>query len=227
MLSAFDLRTSRSRSQGHCVRDLFKQPIGKRGYRSCRDERTERVQVGTRSSWPLYPPSFVCRIAPPVLPIDLGPRNEQNSILRQGTFIQFSASHRMNSVFVALLLRDVRREKRHSAGVKKKIELPDSDLDAQKRSKREVSSFQFETEARASLRRQQPGKARRKSTATSPHQRSKSNGTRKRDLASTSLTQFDMRPVQQPRALPVEPKVLTLSERLASIGRITSSLDSA
>jgi hypothetical protein len=43
-----------------------------------------------------------------------------------------------------------------------------------------------------------------------------------RDLANTSSTQFEPKPTQP---VNTEPKVLTLSERLASIGRITSTLD--
>ncbi len=48
------------------------------------------------------------RVSPPVLPIQFGIRNEQMPILRQGIFIQFESSQKMNGVFVALLLRDVR-----------------------------------------------------------------------------------------------------------------------
>ena len=50
---------------------------------------------------------FIYRISPPVLPIQFGPRTEQTPILRQGTFLQFESSQKMNGVFVALLLRDV------------------------------------------------------------------------------------------------------------------------
>jgi hypothetical protein len=50
---------------------------------------------------------FVYRISPPVLPIQFGIRNEQMSILRHGTFIQFESSQKMNGVFVAVLLREV------------------------------------------------------------------------------------------------------------------------
>ena len=49
-----------------------------------------------------------CRISPPVLPIQFGIRNEHTSILRHGTFIQFESSQKMNGVFVAVLLREVR-----------------------------------------------------------------------------------------------------------------------
>ncbi len=48
------------------------------------------------------------RVSPPVLPIQFGIRNEQMPILRQGIFVQFESSQKMNGVFVALLLRDVR-----------------------------------------------------------------------------------------------------------------------
>jgi hypothetical protein len=49
----------------------------------------------------------VSRISPPVLPIQFGVRNEHMAILRQGTFIQFESSQKMNGVFVAVLLREV------------------------------------------------------------------------------------------------------------------------
>jgi len=46
-----------------------------------------------------------------------------------------------------------------------------------------------------------------------------------RDLASTSSTQFESKSSQQTQPVNTQPKELTLSERLASIGRITSTLD--
>lgn len=113
---------------------------------------------------------------------------------------------------------------------KKKTDGHDSDSDNQQKTKNQ--GFQFETEARAAHRRQQqpqaqpqPTKIRRKNTtlnSTSPTRRSKSSVAATRDLASTSSTQFEPKPVQPVKT---EPKELTLSERLASIGRITSTLD--
>ena len=51
------------------------------------------------------------RVSPPVLPIQFGIRNELMPILRQGIFIQFESSQKMNGVFVALLLREVREDR--------------------------------------------------------------------------------------------------------------------
>lgn len=117
--------------------------------------------------------------------------------------------------------------------MKKKTDGNDSDSDNQQNTKKN-QGFQFQTEARAVHRReyqQQPSpsqttKVRRKNppSAPSPTRRSKSSATVARDLASTSSTQFESKPVQ-PVNNNSEPKVLTLSERLASIGRITSTLD--
>jgi hypothetical protein len=120
---------------------------------------------------------------------------------------------------------------------KKKTDGHDSDSDNQQKSKKD-QGFQFETEARAAHRRQQqqqqqqqqqpsqPMKSRRKTAPISPNRRSKSSTAMARDLASTSSTQFESKPVpQQTQPVQTEPKVLTLSERLASIGRITSTLD--
>ena len=53
------------------------------------------------------------RVSPPVLPIQFGTRHEQMPVLRQGTFIQFESSQRMNGIFVALLLREVTVRKTH------------------------------------------------------------------------------------------------------------------
>ena len=47
------------------------------------------------------------RVSPPVLPIQMGARNETMPILRQGVFMQFESSQKMNGVFLALLLREV------------------------------------------------------------------------------------------------------------------------
>jgi hypothetical protein len=47
------------------------------------------------------------RVSPPVLPIQFGTRHEQMPVLRQGTFIQFESSQKMNGIFLALLLREV------------------------------------------------------------------------------------------------------------------------
>ena len=69
-------------------------------------------------------------------------------------------------------------------------------------------------------------KTRRKSITqtTSPTRRSKSSAAAAaRDLASTPSTQIQPKPTPQP--VNPEPRELTLSERLASIGRITSTVD--
>jgi hypothetical protein len=47
------------------------------------------------------------RVSPPVLPIQFGYRQEQMPIIRQGIFMQFEPSQKMNGVFIALLLRQV------------------------------------------------------------------------------------------------------------------------
>ena len=54
-----------------------------------------------------FSPIHYCRVSPPILQIQLGLRHEQMPVLRQGTFIQFESSQKMNGVFVALLLREV------------------------------------------------------------------------------------------------------------------------
>jgi hypothetical protein len=110
---------------------------------------------------------------------------------------------------------------------KKKTDGHDSDEDNQQKVKKDQQGFQFETEARAAQRKQHQQqqatvKPQRKSTTASSNRRSKSSAAITRDLASTSSTQFE--PTAKP-PVPTEPKVLTLSERLASIGRITSTLD--
>jgi hypothetical protein len=47
------------------------------------------------------------KVSPPVLPIQFGIRNEQMPVLRQGMFMQFESSQKMNGVFVTVILRDV------------------------------------------------------------------------------------------------------------------------
>ncbi|CAF4888006.1 unnamed protein product [Rotaria socialis] len=174
-------------------------------------------------------------VSPPVLPIQFGTRNEQMPILRQGTFIQFESSQKMNGVFVALLLRE--REKRRSNAQKKKNDDGDSDADNQPKAKKEQLGFQFETEMRAAQRKQhqqqqqqQPTtpKSQRKSTTVSSSRRAKSSAAMARDLATTSTARFEPTTAQTPQPAPpasTEPRELTLSERLASIGRITSTLE--
>ncbi|CAF0914061.1 unnamed protein product [Adineta steineri] len=169
------------------------------------------------------------KISPPVLPIQFGGRNEHMSVLRQGIFIQFESSQKMNGVFVAVLIRE--RERRRSNILKKKTDDHDSDVDNENKSKKDRQGFQFETEARATQRRQhqqpQTVKTQRKSiTTTSPNRRSKSTAAITRDIAHTSsTTQFESKSIQQTEPVHTEPKPLTLSERLASIGRITSTLN--
>ena len=110
--------------------------------------------------------------------------------------------------------------------MKKKTDGHESDSDNQQKVKKEQHGFLFETEARAAQRKQhqqQSTKSQRKSTTSSSNRRSKSSAAVTRDLASTSSTQFEAKPTPP---VNTEPKVLTLSERLASIGRITSTLDS-
>ncbi|UJR27109.1 hypothetical protein I4U23_008408 [Adineta vaga] len=168
----------------------------------------------------------VYKISPPVLPIQFGFRNEHMSILRHGTFIQFESSQKMNGVFVAVLLRE--RERRRSVISKKKVDDRDSDVENEHKPKKESSQgFQFETEVRAAQRRQQqPSKTQRKSIGTiSSNRRSKSSANLSRDLANSSLIHAETKPAQQTQPVKTEPKQLTLSERLASIGRITSTLD--
>ncbi|CAF1409652.1 unnamed protein product [Adineta ricciae] len=163
----------------------------------------------------------VYKISPPVLPIQFGIRNEHTSILRHGTFIQFESSQKMNGVFVAVLLRE--RERRRPIITKKKVDDQDSDLENDRKSKKESQGFQFETEARAAQRRQQQtGKSQRKSIST--NRRSKSSATLTRELAISSTNQPESKSVQPVKT---EPKQMTLSERLASIGRITSTLDTS
>ncbi|CAF1556800.1 unnamed protein product, partial [Adineta steineri] len=114
---------------------------------------------------------------------------------------------------------------------KKKTDDHDSDVDNENKSKKDRQGFQFETEARATQRRQhqqpQTVKTQRKSiTTTSPNRRSKSTAAITRDIAHTSsTTQFESKSIQQTEPVHTEPKPLTLSERLASIGRITSTLN--
>jgi len=157
------------------------------------------------------------RVSPPILPIQYGIRHEQMPVLRQGIFIQFESSQKMNGVFVALLLRE-----RHRSTIKKKTDGQDSDSDNQSKAKKD-QSFQFQTEARAVRRQQQtsqPTKPRRRSiNTTSPNRRSKSTTTARDSHASVSTTQLETKPVQ------AEPKELSLSERLAAIGRISNPLD--
>jgi len=112
--------------------------------------------------------------------------------------------------------------------LKKKTDDHESDPDNQPTLKKENQGFQFETEARAAQRRQQQQqtvKSQRKTTTSSSNRRSKSNAAIKRDLANTSSTQHESKSIQQTQPVNTEPKPLTLSERLASIGRITSTLD--
>ncbi|CAF1048343.1 unnamed protein product [Rotaria sp. Silwood1] len=180
-----------------------------------RSQQTPRKDIGSY------------KVAPPVLPIQFGTRNEQMPILRQGIFIQFESSQKMNGVFVALLLRE--REKRRSTVPKKKTDDHDSDSDNQQKTKKDYG-FQFETEMRAAQRRQQQQqqqtvKTQRKSVTSSSNRRTKSSAAVTRDLASTSSTRYESTPTKQTQAVSTEPKELTLSERLASIGRITSTLD--
>lgn len=125
------------------------------------------------------------------------------------------------------------RERRRSTVPKKKTD-DNSDSDHQQKSKKD-HGFQFETEARAVHRRHQqqpptqPVKSARKTvttttpTAPPPSRRAKSSAAATRDLASTSSTQYQSKPTPEP--VKTEPKELTLSERLASIGRITSTID--
>ena len=99
----------------------------------------------------------------------------------------------------------------------------DSDLENDRKSKKESQGFQFETEVRAAQRRQQQtGKSQRKSIST--NRRSKSSATLTRELAGSSTIQPESKPVQ---SVKTEPKQMTLSERLASIGRITSTLNTS
>lgn len=116
--------------------------------------------------------------------------------------------------------------------MKKRTDGNDSDGDEKQKSNRD-HGFQFETEARAAHRRQQQQpttpvqstKPPRKQSITnaSPTRRTKSSVSATRDLTSTSSTQFQTTKPTPPPANP-EPRELTLSERLASIGRITSTL---
>jgi hypothetical protein len=111
--------------------------------------------------------------------------------------------------------------------LKKKTDDHEPDPDNQPTLKKENQGFQFETEARAAQRRQQQQqtvKSQRKTT-TSSNRRSKSSAAIQRDLANTSSTQHESKSIQQTQPVNTEPKPLTLSERLASIGRITSTLD--
>ena len=122
---------------------------------------------------------------------------------------------------------------------KKRADGQGSDSDEKQKSNKD-HGFQFETEARAVHRRQQQQPSQQQQTTTaatqstkparkrvtanaSPTRRAKSSVSVTRDLASTSSTQFQMKPTQPPPAKP-EPRELTLSERLASIGRITNPL---
>lgn len=99
----------------------------------------------------------------------------------------------------------------------------DSDVEIDRKLKKELPGFQFETEARAAQRRQQQaGKSQRKSTSI--NRRSKSSATLSRDAANSSMTQPESKPVQPVKT---EPQQMTLSERLASIGRITSTLNTS
>ncbi|CAF1229551.1 unnamed protein product [Rotaria sordida] len=168
----------------------------------------------------------VFKVSPPVLPIQFGIRNEQVPVLRQGTFIQFESTQKMNGVFVALLLRE--RERRRSTVPKKKTDDHDSDSDNQQKTKKD-HGFQFETEIRAAHRRQQQQqqtvKSQRKNATPSSNRRAKSSAAITRDLASTSSTRFESTSMQQTQSVNTESKELTLSERLASIGRITNTLD--
>ncbi|CAF4399414.1 unnamed protein product [Rotaria sp. Silwood2] len=177
-----------------------------------RSQQTPRKDIGTY------------KVSPPVLPIQFGTRNEQMPILRQGIFMQFESSQKMNGVFVALLLRE--REKRRSTVPKKKTDDHDSDSDNQQKTKKD-HGFQFETEIRAAHRRQQQQtvKSQRKNVTSSSNRRAKSSAAITRDLASTSSTRHESTPTQQIQSVNSEPKELTLSERLASIGRITNTLD--
>jgi hypothetical protein len=116
--------------------------------------------------------------------------------------------------------------------MKKRTDGNDSDGDDKQKSNKD-HGFQFETEARAAHRRQQQQPTpqqqqtkppRKRSTAnTSPTRRTKSGVTDTRDLTNTSSTHFQPAKATPAPANP-EPKELTLSERLASIGRITSTL---
>jgi hypothetical protein len=113
--------------------------------------------------------------------------------------------------------------------MKKKTDGHDSDSDNQQKTKKDQHGFQFETEARAALRRQQQQQQQQQQTVKSPrktttssNRRSKSSAAITRDLANTLQTQFEPKPTQP---VNTEPKVLTLSERLASIGRITNPVD--
>ncbi|CAF2132402.1 unnamed protein product [Rotaria magnacalcarata] len=133
------------------------------------------------------------------------------------------------------------REKRRSNAQKKKNDDGDSDADNQPKPKKEQLGFQFETEMRAAQRKQhqqqqqqqqqqQPTtpKSQRKSTTVSSSRRAKSSAAMARDLATTSTTRFESTTAQTPQLAPparTEPRELTLSERLASIGRITSTLE--
>ncbi|CAF4494503.1 unnamed protein product [Rotaria socialis] len=195
---------------------------------------TVNEQTEQRSQTPRKDAGFY-KVSPPVLPIQFGTRNEQMPILRQGTFIQFESSQKMNGVFVALLLRE--REKRRSNAQKKKNDDGDSDADNQPKAKKEQLGFQFETEMRAAQRKQhqqqqqqQPTtpKSQRKSTTVSSSRRAKSSAAMARDLATTSTARFEPTTAQTSQPAPpasTEPRELTLSERLASIGRITSTLE--
>ncbi len=111
--------------------------------------------------------------------------------------------------------------------MKKKTDDHESDPDNQPTLKKENQGFQFETEARAAQRKQQQQtvKSQRKTTTSSSNRRSKSNAAIQRDLANTSSTQQESKSIQHTQPVHTEPKPLTLSERLASIGRITSTLD--
>ena len=127
------------------------------------------------------------------------------------------------------------RDKRRATVQKKKADGQNSDSEGEPIAKKETTGFQFETEARAAHRRQQPAQLsptaskphRKSATASGSNRRSKSDTTTMaRDLASTTSTHTDATSTLTAKpAAPSEPKVLTLSERLASIGRIASTTE--
>ncbi|CAF1084711.1 unnamed protein product [Didymodactylos carnosus] len=157
------------------------------------------------------------KIVPPIVPIQIG-INEQTTVLRHGKFLQFEASQKMNGVFVALLIRE--HEKRR---IKKKQDIHSSDSEVndekQKRGTKH-HGFQLETEARAKLRKssvvqKSAQTAAVTTTRTSTSKRAKSGIAAKRDQIQTAST-----PLEKSQLTSQQSKIPTLSEQLASIGKI-------
>ncbi|CAF1217904.1 unnamed protein product [Didymodactylos carnosus] len=162
------------------------------------------------------------KIALPLIPIQIS-MGEHTKIIRHEKFLQFEASQKMNGIFVAVLVRDY--EKRRIK--KKQVHGSDSENNDEKEKRgTKHHGFQLETEARAKLRKatasQKSAQAAAMATTTTrtpSNRRAKSNVTATRDQIQTTSTPLEK---PQPPPPPQQPKIPTLSEQLASIGKITS-----